>query len=201
MYAEILICASLVIAAVQDVRERAVLDLVWIPAAIGVGYSILVGFPSVELQVVKVALVGGIALAFTLLGQVGQADAIALAVIAGDPSPLSPILPLVFTGVVAGIAIGVQFTKGNARGTKSIPIEQFLKEQRWIPRAVVVAGRRIEVDSDVNVAREEVAAKFGPGAVVEVVYGVPTVAYIGLGYVAFLLYLLAFAPQAFLSLP
>jgi hypothetical protein len=53
----------------------------------------------------------------------------------------------------------------------------------------------------VNDARDEVVAAKKPEAQVEVRYGVPTVAYIGVGYAIYLIYLLAFNPSAFVSLP
>ena len=52
-----------------------------------------------------------------------------------------------------------------------------------------------------NVAREEVEAANSPGAQVEVKYGVPTVAYLGIGYVAYIAYLLLFNYQVSASLP
>ena len=201
MYAQLLIAASFAIAAYQDFRERAVLDLVWIPAAVGVAYSIYWAFPNLEFPVLKLAIVGGIALAFVLLGGVGQADAIGLALIAGDPYQLSPILPLVGGAIVAVAHIGYEYLSGNARGVRTVPLEKFLREQRWIPKAIVADGTRTEVSNDVNDAREEVEAKAKPGATVEVTYGVPTVAYLGIGYIGYLAYLLVFQQHVFFSLP
>ena len=201
VYSQILICASLVIAAYQDVKERSVYDAVWIPALGGAIVAAALLYPSLELFAVKLAIVGGIALVFTLLGYLGQADAIAMAFVACDPYPLSPIPPLFAAAVIALAHIGYEFVTGNARGTKTIPIERFLKEQRWIPKAVLGDGQRNEVSKDVNVAREEVAAHPRPGASVEVTYGVPTVAYLGVGYAVFLVYLLVFNTPLFMSLP
>lgn len=206
MYAQLLIAVSFAIAAYQDVRERAVSDLVWIPAAAGVVYifySLYVAGLSVGLEflVIKLALVGGIALAFAFFGGIGEADAIAIALVAADPYPLSPLPPLFATAVVSLAHIGYEFAVGNARGDRLIPMEQFLREQRWIPRAIVSDGTRTEVSPDVNDARDEVVAADKPGAQVEVRYGVPTVAYIGIGYAIYLIYLFAFNASAFFSLP
>lgn len=205
MYAQILFAISFAVAAYQDVRERAVSDLVWVPGIIGAAYVLysfytgaLSGF---EFFLVKFVLIGGIALGFTFFGYVGQADGIAIALIAADPFVLSPILPLVVAAAVALGHIGYEVAVGNARGTKTIPMAQFLKEQRWIPKAMVYDGSRREVSSDVNVAREEVVAANRPDAVVEVKYGVPTVAYLGAGYVAYVAYLLAFSYAVFALLP
>lgn len=193
-------------ASYQDITDRAVSDLVWIPAIAGVVYVFYTlynsgPFLSVEFLLLKLALVGGIALAFTYFGGIGQADAIAIAFVAADPYQLSPLAPLFATAVVALIHIAYEFAVGNARGGRLISMEQFLREQRWIPKAIVFDGTRTEVSSDVNVAREEVEAAKNPSAQVEVRYGVPTVAYLGIGYVAFLIYLLALNTSAFLALP
>ncbi|MDE1853727.1 MAG: hypothetical protein KGI38_08275 [Thaumarchaeota archaeon] len=206
MYAQLLIAVSFAIASYQDVRERAVSDLVWIPAVAGVVYVVYSfyggGFPlGFEFFALKLALIGGIALAFTLLGGIGQADAIAIAFVAADPYILSPLAPLLGGAAVALAHIGYEFAVGNARGARTIGMEQFLREQRWIPKAIISGEERTEVNRDVNVAREEVEAANKPGAMVEVRYGVPTVAYLGLGYVAYLLYLVLFNYAAFASLP
>ncbi len=206
MYAQLLIAASFAVAAYQDVHERAVSDLVWAPALAGVAFGAYSLYSSshildFEFMAVKVVLIGGIALGFTLLGGIGQADAIAIAFVAADPYSLSPLGALLATAVVALTHIGYEFAVGNARGPKLIPMAQFLKEQRWIPKAVVSGESRTEVSSDVNVAREEVMGAGKPDALVEVRYGVPTVAYIGIGYVAYLLYLVAFSYSTFAGLP
>jgi hypothetical protein len=199
VYSQILICASLVIAAYQDVRQRSVYDLVWLPALAGAVVAVVGLYPNLEFFILKLALVGGIALVFTITGYLGQADAIAMALVSCDPYPLSPIPPLFAAAVIAISHIGYEFLVGNARGTKTIPMETFLKEQRWIPKAVVTEGQRKEVSKDVNVAREEVTAT--PGSSVEVTYGVPTVAYLGAGYAVFVVYLLLFNTPALLSFP
>jgi hypothetical protein len=201
LYSQILICASLVVAAYQDVKRRSVYDLVWLPALAGAFVAAILMYPNLELFVVKIAIVGGIALIFALLGYLGQADAIAMAFVACDPYPISPVPPLFAAAVIALSHIGYEYLVGNARGTKTIPIERFLNEQRWIPKAVLAGGKRTVVSKDVNVAREEVSAQPASGASVEVTYGVPTVAYLGAGYAVYLLYLLISNTPLLLSLP
>ncbi len=201
MLAQVLIAASFVLASYYDVKERAVYDLVWLPALAGAAYAFYMSYPDLAFPALKLALVGGIALAFLLFGGIGQADAIALALIAADPYRFSPIVPLVGGAIVALTHIGYELLIGNARGVRTIPMEKFLREQRWIPKAVVSGGIRTEVGRDVNTARDEAEAMKTPGASVEVTYGVPTVAYLGVGYVAYLVCLLLFNQAAFLSLP
>jgi hypothetical protein len=204
LYAQLLIALSFAVAAYQDVRDRAVSDFVWVPGVAGIAY-VLYSFytgavPDFTFFLLKLVLIGGIALGFSFFGFVGQADGIAIAVIAADPYILSPFLPLIFAAVVALAHIGYEFGTGRARA-KTIPMSQFLREQRWIPKAVIADGARVEVSSDVNVAREEVEASNKPEAMVEVRYGVPTVAYLGVGYVAYVVYLLAFSFAVFAALP
>jgi hypothetical protein len=206
LYAQLLIAVSFAIASYQDFKERAVSDLVWIPAVVGtayVVYSYYAFYPtqSLEFLLIKIALIGGIALAFAFFGGIGQADAIAIAFVAADPYPLSPVPPLFAAAFVALSHIGYEYAVGNARGGRTIPMEQFLREQRWIPKAVIANEVRTEVNRDVNVAREEVEAMNLQNASVEVSYGVPTVAYLGIGYVVYLVYLVLFNTSAFLSLP
>ena len=206
MYAQLLLAVSFAIAAYQDAKDRAVSDLVWIPAAVGIAYIFYSlyhagAFVGIEFLVLKLALIGGIALAFAYFGGIGQADAIAIAAVAADPYTLSPLPPLFATAIVSLVHIGYEFAIGNARGGHVIPMEQFLREQRWIPKAMVSGESRTEVSADVNVARDEVEAANRPDAQVEVRYGVPTVAYLGVGYAAYLIYLLALNPAIFVSLP
>ena len=206
MYAQLLIAASFAVAAYSDVKDRAVSDLAWIPALAGVAYAVysLYTAPSgsdLEFLLIKVALIGGIAFAFAFIGGIGEADAIAIAFVAADPYALSPLAPLFGTAAVALAHIGYEFAVGNARGGRTIPMEQFLREQRWIPKAIVSDGVRTEVSSDVNVARDEVEKASRPGAMVDVRYGVPTVAYLGIGYVMYLVYMVAFNYPAFAALP
>jgi hypothetical protein len=199
VYSQVLIGISLVLAAYQDVRSRSVLDLVWLPAATGGAYALVVLYPSIELQLLKIALIGGVALAFGFLGVVGQADAIALVALSADPYVASPVTALVAVAVVALVHIGYEFATGEARGVKSMSLERFQHEQKWIPKAFIADGTRHEVGRDVNDARDEV--KGGPGTVVEAIYGVPTVAYVGIGYLVYLLYMVTLNQAAFISLP
>jgi hypothetical protein len=205
VYAQLLLGASFLIASYQDVKNRAVSDLAWIPAVAGTVYIFYYDFTvttaALELEVARVALVGGIAFAFAFFGGIGEADAIAIAFVAADPYPFSPIPALFAGGAVALAHIGYEYIVGNAKGGQVIPIEKFLKEQRWIPKALIKDGVKIEVNRDVNLAREEVEAKQSPGAMVEVSYGVPTAAYLGVGYAAFLIYLVVFNLTAFMALP
>ena len=193
MFAQVLIGASFALAGYSDYKERAVSDLVWIPGAIGTVYALAVS-QNIWFSLTKIGLIGGIGLAFVLYGALGEADAIAMALISADPNPLSPFPPLLAGAVVAMGAIGYQVAIGNAGKPKMIEISRFVREKKWIPKALVIEGVRTEVDPDVNVAREDAEAKQRPGAMVEVSYGVPTVSYLAVGYVGYLVYLLVSYP-------
>ena len=200
LLAQLLIGISLAVSAYQDIRERAVMDIVWIPALIGAAYALYTTFPHLQFLLVKLAVIGGIPLLFAYFGLVGQADAIALAFVAADPYELSALVPFVAMAVVAMVHIGYEYAIGNARGTKTITMDRFLKEKNWIPEATIVDGVREVVNRDVNVARDQVEAR-EPRGMVEVKYGVPTVAYIGAGYIIYIILLIAFNHASLLSLP
>lgn len=201
MFVQALIATSLIVASYCDVKERAVYDLVWLPALAGMAIAIIWAYPGLEFLAVKLALVGGISLAFLIFGGIGQADAIALTFIAADPYRIPLILPLIGGAVVALTHISYEFAIGNARGVLTIPMEKFMREPRWIPKAVVVEGIRKKVGRDVNRAREEVEAIGASGASVEVTYGVPTVAYLGAGYIAYLVLMLLTNQAVLFKLP
>ncbi|MDV3244183.1 MAG: hypothetical protein LYZ66_03260 [Nitrososphaerales archaeon] len=201
MYSQILICVSLLVASYQDVKERSVSDLVWLPALVGAGYTIITLYPDLLFLVLRMAWVGVIVAVFALSRRLGDADMIALVFFTVDPYRLSPLPAILFAGVfLVGHAL-YEFGVGNLGKKKKIPIERFLREQVWIPYAVVVGEERIEVSKDVNVSRDEVAAYESKDAMVEVKYGMPDVAYFGLGYLVYLIYLVVFNLPVFISLP
>lgn len=200
MWSQVLIAISMAVAGVSDIRERSVHDIVWFPAAAGIAYILIFRNDILLSVALKVAIIGGIAVGFTLYGSLGQADAIALFVLASDPYFISPFLIFVAAASVALIHIAYIFISKKG-GIKIITIEQFKIEEHWIPRAIIVSGKRIEVNKDVNKAREEVLQQANEETLVEVTYGVPTVAYLAAGYVAYLVYLALFNYSTFLSLP
>ncbi len=206
MYGQILIAVSFAIAAYQDIRERAVNDLVWIPAIAGtalVFYTLATTghYADLGLDVVRILLIGGMTFAMVYFGMLGEADLIALVFFAADPYVLGIFFALIGAVIVLVPHLAYVLVTGEGRGSHEIPVSQFLKEQKWIPRATIADGVRHEVDSDVNKAREEVEGLQREGMQVEVVYGVPDVLYFGLGYVLYLAYLVLFNYALFSSLP
>ena len=206
MYGQILIAVSFAIAAYQDLRERAVNDLVWIPAMAGtalVFYTLVTTghYADLEFDVVRVLLIGGMAFVMVYFGMLGEADLIALVFFAADPYVLGVFFALIGAVVVLVPHLAYVLLTGEGRGSHVIPVSKFLREQKWIPRATIAEGVRHDVDSDVNKAREEVEGLQKEGMQVEVVYGVPDVLYFGLGYVLYLAYLVLFNYPLFSSLP
>ncbi|TLX97022.1 MAG: prepilin peptidase [Thaumarchaeota archaeon] len=200
MLSEALMAASLLIAAYQDLKRREVEDRVWIPAAIGIALALIFG-NQLFFTLVKLGFVALIVVVATWYGTLGQADLIAFVVVGADPAPLSLTLTLGAAAVALAAHIGYLYRKGQIGRSLEIPVSQFEKEWKWIPKAVISAGVRTEVGRDVNEAREEALAKAVEGSTVEVKYGVPTVAYLGLGYFAFLVYALISNFQFFLTFP
>ena len=201
MLLQILMAVSFLIAGYQDVKERLVSDLVWIPAIIGVVLAFYF-VPSQDLiLLVRIAIIGGIAFVVTWFGYVGQADSIAFVLVVADPTPLAPIPVLFAIAAVALGHIGYLYFTGLAGKDKVISIQQFRAEARWIPKAIIVGGERKDVEKDVNVSREDVEQVKDEAAMVEVQYGVPTVAYIAAGYMIYLVYLAIFQTNVLLTLP
>jgi hypothetical protein len=192
---------SFLIAGYQDVKDRLVTDLVWIPAIAGVALA-LYFVPSEDLiLLVRIGIIGAIALAITRYGLVGEADGIAFVLVVADPTPLAPLPVLFAVAAVALSHIGYLYATGMAGKNKVIGISQFRREARWIPKAVMIGEEKKEVDSNVNLSREDVEKVTDESAMVEVQYGVPTVAYIAAGYVIYVVYLAIFQTSVLLSFP
>ena len=206
MYYQLLMLASFLLAGYQDARERLVSDFYWIPGVIAAVLAVAF-LPSMDLLLVaRIGLIGVIAFAFTWFGFIGQADAIALALVASDPTPYAPIPVLLATGVVAIGHIGYLYIRGTARKPRLITLEEFRSQAKWIPKALVVNGERREITSDVNVSRELTeehvsVGQAGATTMVEVQYGVPQVTYIAAGYVAYLVFLAIFQPSLLTAFP
>ncbi len=206
MYFQLLMLASFLLAGYQDARERLVSDFFWIPGIIAAALAV-VFLPSMDfLLLARIALIGGIAFAFAWFGFIGQADAIALALVASDPTPFAPIPVLLFTGVVAIAHIGYLYARGTARKPRLISLEEFRSQAKWIPKALVVNGERREITRDVNISREKTEEHASAGAedaatMVEVQYGVPQVTYLAAGFVAYLVFLAIFQPSLLTAFP
>ena len=158
-------------------------------------------YADLEFDAIRVLLLGGIAFAMVRFGVLGEADLIALVFFAADPYALGVFFAVIGAVLVLVPHLAYVLLTGEGRGSHIIPVAQFLREQKWIPKATVVEGVRREVDSDVNRAREEVEGLQKEGMQVEVVYGVPDVLYFGIGYVIYLAYLVLFNYPLFSSLP
>jgi hypothetical protein len=206
VYFQLLMLASFLLAGYQDARERLVSDFYWIPGVIAAVLAVAF-LPSMDfLLVARITLIGVIAFAFTWFGFIGQADAIALALVASDPTPYSPIPVLLATGVVAIAHIVYLYVTGTARKPRMVTLEEFRTQAKWIPKALVVNGERREITNDVNVSREltEEHASVHPQdatTMVEVQYGVPQVTYIAAGFAVYVIYLLVFQPGLFFAFP
>jgi len=206
VYYQLLMLVSFLLAGYQDARERLVSDLYWIPGILAAILAVHF-LPSMDLLILaRVTLIGVIAFAFTWFGFIGQADAIAIALIASDPSPYAPIPVLLGTGVVAIAHIGYLYVSGAVRKPRLVTLEEFRRQAKWIPKALVINGERKEITNDVNVSREltEEHATSGPegaATMVEVQYGVPQVTYIAAGFVLYVAYLAIFQHGVLTSLP
>jgi hypothetical protein len=201
LFLQILMATSFLIAGYQDFRDRMVSDLVWVPAAIGVIVTFIF-LPSDDLLLlVRLVVVGVLAFVITRYGFLGEADGIAFILLAAQPAPFDLLVLLFAIAVVALSAIAYLYITGTAGRDKTIPIAQFRKEARWIPKAVIVGGEKKEVDQNVNVSREDVEKVTDDSALVVVQYGVPNIEYMAVGYLIYIGFLAIFQPNVLLSLP
>jgi Flp pilus assembly protein protease CpaA len=206
VYAQLLLAISFAFGSYQDVRDREVSDLVWIPAAGGVAIIMYEAFrspgsPLLETELLKLGFAAALVVVLYYFGAVGEADLIALAFFFADPYLWSFFFAMVGVAVVMGSHIVYRLLKSRPIRTVVIPVDQFVREPFWVPVATIFDGMREEVSADVNFAREEVEAKKKEGMLVEAKYGTPTLAYYGIGYILYLLALLAFNYSLFASLP
>jgi hypothetical protein len=209
MLPQLLIGASLAAAALQDVRTRTVEDRVWIPAAAGAAIALSANFWTAMIEGVTVQVQGYLLklLIFVPLLVVtwafmrfGQADLIALVLIAFDPYLQSLLYTVVGFGVAFAAHAAWLVRHGLWPGKRVMQYSDFKRDHRWIPRALIEGERRVELSSDVNRAFDEVQATSGAQRV-EVEYGVPQVAYIAVGYVSYVVYLLLFSPGVLSAFP
>lgn len=201
MLLQILMAASFLVAGYEDVKDRLVSDLVWVPGIVGVAVA-LYFYPSQDLyMLVRIGIIGTIALIVTRYGLVGEADGIAFVLVVADPAPLAPLPVLFGIAAVALSHIGYLYARGLAGKDRVISISQFRAEARWIPKAVLAGGEKKEVDKNVNLSRDDVEKVTDENAMVDVQYGVPTVAYIAGGYLLYLVYLVVFQTSFLLHFP
>jgi hypothetical protein len=200
VYAQLLILASFLVGAYQDVRERAVSDVFWIPAGVGGALVLVYNYTSFP-YLLKAGILSATMIGMWFFISIGTADVIALVFLMLDPSPLSPLVPMLLLGAALGLHVLYLFARRTSPFSKVISLEEFKAEQQWIPKAILSGGAKVEVTDDVNSAREEVLAKAAEGSQVEVEYGVPHVAYIAAGYLGFLAYLALFQPAFFFAFP
>ena len=209
VYSQLLIATSLVIGGIQDIRVRAIDDRVWIPAIIGGLLSVFELWTS-ELYIIKTVLfvsavliaMKGIPLLTGYSGlSSGDADLIALILIALDPLFLTMFATPTLTGIAILVTLTYLYRRKEWPGTLTVDAEQFKREQKWIPVAMISGGKRTKINEDVNRARETVEETLKEGDLVEVRYGLATVTLWAVGYVTFLLGLALFYPGILTSTP
>jgi hypothetical protein len=201
LFLQILMAVSFLIAGYQDFKDRAVSDIVWIPAIFGVVLAFFFT-PSQDLfLLLRIGIIGAVAFGVTWYGLLGQADGIAFVLLVAQVSAMELFPLLVSIAGVALLAIGILYLTGRAGKDKTITIRQFKAEARWIPKTVIIGGEKKEVDKNVNISREEVEKVTDETAMVVVQYGVPNIEYIAAGYMVYLVYLAVFQTKFLLSLP
>lgn len=206
MYAQILLALSFALGSYQDIKERMVSDLVWIPAAAGVAIILYDAFTwsntfFLQTEVLKLALAGFLVVVLYYLGIVGQADLIALVFFFSDPYPWSFFFAMLGVAAVMGGHMLTRALRRQPIFKATMPVDQFMREPHWVPSAVIFDGKREAIGRDVNFAREEVQSKRKEGMLVEAKYGTPTLAYYGIGYICYLVLLALLSYPVFAALP
>jgi len=141
--------------------------------------------PANAFLIVRIVAVGSIALIVARRGFIGEADGIAILLLVADPAPLSPLPALFAVAAVTLCSVGYLHAKGIMGKDRTITLEQFKSEAKWVPKGASRASIEKAMDEKM---------------MVEVQYGVPLVAYIASGYMIYLVYLAIFQTAFLLAL-
>ena len=201
LFLQILMAVSFLIGGYQDLKERLVSDLVWIPAIVGIVLVFYFDSPQAILLLVLLGVVGAIAFASTWLGFLGDADGIALIMILAWFVNADLLALALSFAAMAALVFPYLYLTGMFRKEIIIPIQQFKSEAKWIPKAVIIGGNRSEMPKDVNVSHDEVEKITDQSAMVEVQYGVANITVLAVAFAIYLAYIIVFQTGLFLKLP
>ncbi len=183
---EALVGIAYLLAAYQDLRSREVDDLTWAPAAAGLALLLVAEPVAADVQVLaKVGLMAALAVAWRRMGLMASGDLPALAFLGASACYLSPLPELAAS---MPIVLAIWAVEAGLRARKIVGIEEAALDPRWIPRRILGEGGE-ELEDLSRATPEEASEELGkwkeiPGARVELSYGVPLAAAVGLGYVA-----------------
>jgi hypothetical protein len=185
LYAEILASITFALIAYQDFRERMVSDYVWIPAIVA-GAVMLWERPDVWIfSLAKVGIFTALGALSIILGVFGQADGLAIIAMSVGTSTLSPIPQMFAAALVAiGHILYLAVRHGSLKIEKTMPVEEAVNQNVWIPLEVTVDGQTVELESSPEKAWNALESYLGKGATVKASYGVPFAGYLAIGYLA-----------------
>jgi hypothetical protein len=179
------VAAAFALAAYQDFRCREVADWTWVPA---VGYlAFAAGQPYIIDAAIAFAFLAiASAILYTKMG-FGQADAIALPLLALDTSILAPAYTIIFSTIP--LAADTVYHLIKYGGLEEKMTADRAVEGPWIPKAIEYADGKIEtLPRTVEKALEKVKKYSGRNdVIVHCTYGTPLVGYLGIGYILKLL--------------
>jgi hypothetical protein len=176
--AALLVLASFALASYQDIRRREVDDVIWLPGLIGLG--LLLFLSPLPLRLPMAIALGLAGYLVVRLGAMGEADGIALFLW----SSLGGLMGIIIAAAGALLGLLVHMALLRAWGRKRVgtmSLERALREGHWLPRRILIEGEWRELPKNVNRLWEELR-RYDPRSEVEVEFGVPMVAYLGLGY-------------------
>jgi hypothetical protein len=183
LYAETLASITFTLVAYQDFKERMVSDYVWIPAILA-GVVMLWERPDVWIfSLVKVGIFGALGALSILLGLFGQADGLTIIAMAVGTSTLSPI-PQMFAAALVAMThiLYLVIRHGSLKIEKTMPVEEAVKQNVWIPLEVICDGQTLELHSSPEKAWDALKGYLGRNATVKASYGVPFAGYLAIGY-------------------
>jgi hypothetical protein len=195
LYAEILASITFALVAYQDFRERMVSDYVWIPAIVA-GVVMLWERPEVWVfSLAKVGIFGALGALSIIFGLFGQADGLTIIAMAVGTSVFSPI-PQMFAAAVVAMShiLYLAVRHGSLKIEKTMPVEEAVKQNTWIPLEVTCDGQMVELDNSPEKAWNALEGYLGKGATVKASYGVPFAGYLAVGYLVAFVVLLVLGP-------
>ena len=188
MIADLPVCVSMAIIAYQDFKNRLVDDWAFLPSLIFFPLALLI-YPHILTPVIVKALIMGLlGLLVYKLGLAAQADAIILPLLTFSTGALSPLPSFVGAGIVGLTHISYVFLKRGSKGfSKIVSVEDALKDDKWIPRKVILGDVEEELPMPPEKAWDKLREYRDEKAEVLVSFGTPLAGYFALGYLGYFL--------------
>ena len=174
--------------AYQDFKSRLVDDWAFLPslAFYPIAFPL---YPHVLTSVVIKASI--MCLAGVLIYKAGlaaQADAIVLPLLTFSTGALSPLPAFVVAGIAGSGHLLYVLLKHGLKGlNRTVSIEEALREDKWIPKKVILEGGEEQLPLPPEKAWDKLREYEGEEARVLVSFGAPLAGYFAIGYLGYFL--------------